>query len=77
MFRKFLYHYHIKDLRLLSGEIEMDETLFGCRRSGKLGWGDTSKKTSSLVSIRETVKVCTDNRFAYAFLSVCGNRLVV
>jgi len=29
----------IKGLKSLSGEIEMDETVFGGKRPGKRGWG--------------------------------------
>jgi transposase len=37
--REIIYRDLIKDLKPLSREIEMDETMFGCRRSGKRGWG--------------------------------------
>ena len=43
MFREIIYHDNIKDLVPLSGEIEMDETMFGGRRPGKRGWGATGK----------------------------------
>lgn len=33
----------IKDLEPLSGEVEMDETMFGGRRPGKRSWGATGK----------------------------------
>ena len=37
MFRETIYHDNIKDLKLLSGETEMDETLFGVKRPGQTG----------------------------------------
>jgi len=43
MFREIIYHDNIKDLKPLSGEIEMDETMFGGRRPGKRGWGASGK----------------------------------
>ena len=43
MFREAIYQDTIKDLEPLSGEIEMDETMFGGRRPGKRGWGATGK----------------------------------
>jgi len=43
MFKETIYQDNIKDLAPLSGEIEMDETLFGGRKSGKRGWGVTDK----------------------------------
>jgi hypothetical protein len=43
MFRETIYQDNIKDLKPLSGEIEMDETMFGGRRPGKRGWGATGK----------------------------------
>src|SRR6056297_499884 len=41
--REVIYDDWIKDLNPLSGEIEMDETMFGGRRPGKRGWGATGK----------------------------------
>ena len=43
VYRETIYHDNIKDLKPLSGEIEMDETMFGGRRSGRCGWGATGK----------------------------------
>ena len=47
--------HNIKELKPLSGEIEMDETMFGGRRPGKRGWGATGK-TLSLAFTKETAK---------------------
>jgi len=41
--REVIYQDIIKDLKPLSGEIEMDETMFGGRKPGKRGWGATGK----------------------------------
>lgn len=41
--REVIYQDSIKDLKLLSGEIEMDETMFGGKRPGKRGWGASGK----------------------------------
>jgi transposase len=41
--REAIYQDVIKDLKPLSGEIEMDETMTGGRRPGKRGWGATGK----------------------------------
>lgn len=43
MFRETIYPDDIKDLVTLSVEIEIDETMFDGRRSGKRGWGATGK----------------------------------
>ena len=43
MFRETIYYDNIKDLKPLSGEIEMDETMFSGRRPGKSGWGASGK----------------------------------
>ena len=43
MFREIIYQKSIKDLEQLSGEIEMDETIFGSRRPGKHAWGESGK----------------------------------
>jgi len=45
MFRETIYNDNIRDLKPLSGEIEMDETMFGGRRPGKRGWGATGKNS--------------------------------
>lgn len=41
--REAIYQHQIRELDTLSGEIEMDETMFGGRRPGKRGWGATGK----------------------------------
>ena len=41
--REVIYSDCIKELKPLSGEIEMDETMTGVRRPGKRGWGATGK----------------------------------
>lgn len=41
--REAIYDHESKKLSTLSGEIEMDETLFGGRRPGKRGWGAVGK----------------------------------
>jgi transposase len=38
-----IYDQQITALSMLSGEIEMDETMFGGRRPGKRGWGAAGK----------------------------------
>ena len=43
MLRETIYRNVTKELEPLSGEIEMDETMFGGRRPGKRGWGVTGK----------------------------------
>ena len=43
MFRESIYQDVIKELEPLSGEIEMDETMFGGKRPGKRGWGALGK----------------------------------
>ena len=43
MFRETIYQNVINDLKPLSGEIEMDETMFGGRRPAKQGWGALGK----------------------------------
>lgn len=44
--RQLIYDQSIKELEalMLSGEIEMDETMFGGRRKGKRGWGAAGKQ---------------------------------
>ena len=37
--RLAIYQDSLEELRLLSGEIEMDEAMFGGKRPGKRGWG--------------------------------------
>lgn len=41
--REAIYQESLKELALLSGELEMDETMFGGKRSGKRGWGAEGK----------------------------------
>lgn len=41
--REAIYQDVIKDLKPLSKEIEMDETMTGGKRPGKRGWGATGK----------------------------------
>jgi transposase len=41
--REAIYSNEIKELCTLSGEIEMDETMFGGRIPGKRGWGAAGK----------------------------------
>lgn len=41
--RETIYNQEVKKLSALSGEIEMDKTMFGGRRLGKRGWGASSK----------------------------------
>lgn len=41
--RKVIYQDSLKELRQLSGKLEMDETMFGGRRPGKRGWGAEGK----------------------------------
>jgi len=43
MLRETIYQNTIQELKPLSGEIEMDETMFGGKRPGKCGWGATGK----------------------------------
>jgi transposase len=43
MIREAIYQYQIHELESLSGEIEMDETMFGGKRPGKRGWGSAGK----------------------------------
>jgi len=57
MFREVIYWKVIKELKHLSGEIEMDETMSGGRRPGKRGWGATGKCiVFGIYQIRETGK---------------------
>ncbi len=41
--RLAIYQDSLEELRLLSGEIEMDEAMFGGKRPGKRGWGAEGK----------------------------------
>jgi len=41
--QRTIYNDNIKDLKPLSGEIEMDKTMTGGRRPGKRGWGASGK----------------------------------
>jgi transposase len=43
MLRETIYQNTIQELKPLSGEIEMNETMFGGKRPGKRGWGATGK----------------------------------
>lgn len=43
LFRETIYQDNIQGLKPLSGEIEMDETMFGGRKPGKRGWGAMGK----------------------------------
>lgn len=43
-FREALYTQSLQELRALSGEIELDEALFGGHRKGKRGWGARGKR---------------------------------
>lgn len=42
--REDIYDQEIKELSELSGQIEMDETMFGGRISGKRGWGTAGNR---------------------------------
>lgn len=42
--REIIYDVQLKELTELSGEIEMDETMFGGKRTGKRGWGAAGKQ---------------------------------
>lgn len=41
--RQVIYLQAVKELRPLSGKLEMDETMFGGKKPGKRGWGTTGK----------------------------------
>ena len=103
MLREAIYLNTIKELDPLSGEIEMDETMFGGRRPGKRGWGASGKsivfgiyqrngkvltfpissraKETMMPFITEYTKTgslyYTDDWFAYTFLPIRGNHVVV
>jgi len=55
LIRKVLYNQSLIELHHLSGELELDETMFGGKRAGKRGW-ELKENTLSLVFIREMVK---------------------
>lgn len=44
LIREVIYNYSLIELKQLSGELEMDETMFGGRRPGKRGWGAEGKQ---------------------------------
>jgi len=44
LIREAIYNYALIELKQLSGELEMDETMFGGWRPGKRGWGDEGKQ---------------------------------
>ena len=44
MAREAIYDASLQEMDALSGELELDETLFGGRRKGKRGWGAEGKK---------------------------------
>lgn len=101
--RETIYQQILKQLQLLSGEIEMDETMFGGRRPGKRGWGASGKNIVFGIYQRNgkvlTFPVSsraghaliplithhtkpgslyyTDDWFAYTFLPIRGNHVVV
>lgn len=41
--RQAIYEASLQELRKLSGELELDETMFGGKRKGKRGWGAKGK----------------------------------
>lgn len=43
LFRQAIYDSSLAELRKLSGELELDETMFGGHRPGKRGWGAEGK----------------------------------
>ena len=101
--RETIYNQEVKKLSALSGEIEMDETMFGGRRPGKRGWGASGKhivfgiyqrngkvltfpissrsKNTLIPLIIQYTKAgslyYTDDWFAYTFLPIRGNHVVV
>ena len=44
LIREAIYNHSLIELKQLSGELEMDETMFGGRRAGKRGWGAEGKQ---------------------------------
>ena len=101
--REIIYQQIMKELEPLSGEIGMDETMFGGRRPGKRGWGASGKnivfgiyqrngkvltlpissraKDTMISLITQYTKAgslyYTDDWFAYTFLPIRGNHVVV
>lgn len=101
--RESIYQQAMKELEPLSGEIEMDETIFGGKRPGKRGWGASGKnivfgiyqrngkvltfpissrsKNTLIPLIIQYTKAgslyYTDDWFAYTFLPIRGNHVVV
>jgi len=45
MLRETIYQKTMKEFKLLSGEIGMDENMFGGRQPGKRGWGVSGKNS--------------------------------
>ncbi|MDI6591685.1 MAG: transposase [Patescibacteria group bacterium] len=43
LIREVIYNYSLIELEKLSGELELDETMFGGKRTGKRGWGAEGK----------------------------------
>lgn len=43
LFRQCIYDNSLSELQQLSGQVELDETVFGGRRKGKRGWGAAGK----------------------------------
>ena len=43
LFRQIIYESSIKEMVRLSGQLELDETMFGGKKSGKRGWGAEGK----------------------------------
>ena len=103
MLREVIYCSVIKEIEPLSGEIEMEETMFRGRKPGKRGWGaigkcmifgiyqrngkvltfpisSRAKETMRPYIIRYTQAgslYYTDDWFAYTFLPIRGNHVVV
>ena len=101
--REAIYQMTITELTPLSGEIEMDETMFGGRRPGKRRWGVLGKnivfgiyqRNGKVLTFpissraKETMRpfitrytkagslYYTDDLFAYTFLPIRGNHVVV
>lgn len=53
--REAIYQNQFQEAEVLSGPVEMDETMFGGRKPGKRGWG-AAGKTSFSVFIKGMVK---------------------
>lgn len=43
LLREVIYQQAVRELKPLSGQIEMDETMFGGKKPGKRGWGASGK----------------------------------